>query len=425
MLKARFELLVGDPKEFSLESRIFHTLSLLAIVIIFGEAIFYLFTSLNEVVLMATLVGLALTGLYYLSRFKNKLNLAINLTIIALSITHVFAYMYNAGIVGNAMLLSVETLFLVLLIVPSRLRFFWFMVTVAVLLVMVYLEYMNPGIVKKGYLNRDELYMDLVVSYFTVVIVMYVGVVMIRNNYELQKNIAEEKAAKLEKSNQEKDKLFSIISSDLSAPIASLKHYLDLVQTAGIDAQERARIEQDLTRSMGDAKVLLNNLIHWSKSQMELNYVQLGEVNLKNLLHETVLVFQQRADKKGISIQVKIEEEIKVVADPNMLMVVMRNLLNNAVKFSHLRGVIMLHAHVEGNSCMISVKDNGVGITADKQEKIFTLNVTSSYGTANEKGTGLGLIVSKDFIQQQGGEIWFESIPWEGTTFYVSLPMAT
>ncbi|WP_354331281.1 HAMP domain-containing sensor histidine kinase [Pedobacter sp. CG_S7] len=417
-------MLIGDPKEFSLQSRIFHTVTLLAIIIIFGESIFYMFTSLHEAVLISTLVGLGLTGLYYLSRYKKKLNLAITLTIIALSITHIFAYMYNAGIAGNAMLLSVETLFFVLLIVPSKVRFFWFMVTLAVLLVMVYLEYINPGIVKKAYLNRTEQYLDLVVSYFTVVIVMYIGLVMIRNNYELQKNIAEEKAAKLEKSNQEKDKLFSIISSELSAPIASVKHYLDLLQADGLNWKERTVIEQDLTRSLGDAKILLNNLLLWSKSRMELNYLQLGVVNLKDLLQETIEIFQQRADKKGISIDLKIEEEINISADPNMLKVVMRNLLNNAIKFSHLKGVVGLSVHKEGSKCIISIKDNGVGMTADKQQRIFTLNVTSSYGTANEKGTGLGLILCRDFILQQGGEIWFNSIAWEGTTFYVSLPMA-
>jgi len=101
----------------------------------------------------------------------------------------------------------------------------------------------------------------------------------------------------------------------------------------------------------------------------------------------------------------------------------LRNLLNNALKFSHLGGEIDIKAFIENDRCIVILKDYGIGITEDKQEKIFSLNISSSYGTANEKGSGLGLILCKDFMKQQGGEIWFDSTPWEGTTFYLSLPV--
>ena len=105
-----------------------------------------------------------------------------------------------------------------------------------------------------------------------------------------------------------------------------------------------------------------------------------------------------------------------------MLNVVLRNLLNNAIKFSHVGGEIEIRAFRDNGNCIISLKDHGVGIKDDKQDKIFTLNISSTYGTANEKGTGLGLILSKDFMAQQGGDLWFESAASEGTTFYISLP---
>jgi two-component system sensor histidine kinase/response regulator len=424
MIKRSFQYLVGNPEEFLLQSRIFHTFSVIAIISIFGQAIFYQFTRLQEASLLAAMVGLAISGLFYLSRFKGKLYLAVSLSIIALSVTHVFGYIYNAGIAGNAMLLSVETLFLVLLVVPRKQRFFWFLFTVAVLLVMVYLEYHHPGIVKKGYYDRKEQFVDLVVTYLLAVIMIYIGAVMLRNNYDKQKEASENKAHKLAQSNQEKDKLFSIISHDLNAPMASVKQYLELLQAVELDIEKRRLIEKGLAHTLNDANLLLNNLLLWAKNQMQLNYMQLERVNLQQLLLETVNLLQLRAESKKICIHMHVENEIYVRADQNMLNVVLRNLLNNAIKFSHLGGEIHLRACVEYGKCVMSVKDNGIGITEDRQERIFTLNISSSYGTANEKGTGLGLILCRDFMVQQGGDIWFDSTPWEGTTFYVSLPNA-
>ena len=423
MIKRSFQYLVGDPEEFLLQSRIFHTFSIIAIISIFGQALFYQFTRLQEASFLATAAGLSMIGLFYLSRFKNKLNLAVSLTVLALSVTHVFGYMYNAGLAGNAMLLSIETLFLVLLVVPGKQRFFWFLLTVAVLLVMVYLEYRYPGIVKKGYHDRTEQYVDLVVTYLLAAVMIYIGAVMLRNNYNKQKDAAENRALKLAHSNQEKDKLFSIISHDLSAPMLTVKQYLELLQAVELDIDERKTIEKSLARSLNDANTLLNNLLLWAKNQMHLHYVQLETINIKTLLSETVSLYQVQADHKKIRVKVCAEEDLYVKADQNMLNVVFRNLLNNAIKFSHLGGEIEFRAFIENNQCIISLKDHGIGIKEDKQDRIFSLNITSSYGTANEKGTGLGLILSKDFMLQLGGDIWFNSTPWEGTTFYVSLPM--
>jgi len=424
MIKRSFQYLVGDPEEFPLQSRIFHTFSIIAIISVFGQALFYQFTRLQEASLLALTVGLAMSGLFYLSRFKNRLNLAVSLSVIAISVTHVFGYMYNAGLAGNAMLLSLETLFLVLLVVPGKQRFFWFLVTVVLLLVMVYLEYYNPGMVKKGYHDRTEQYVDLVVTYLLAAVMIYIGAVMLRNNYNKQKEAAENRALKLTRSNQEKDKLFSIISHDLNAPMATVKQYLDLLQTVELDIEERRTIEKSLAHSLHDANTLLNNLLLWAKNQMHLNYVQLETINIKALLSKTVSLYQVQADHKKISIKICTEEDLQVKADQNMLDVVFRNLLNNAIKFSHLGGEIEFRAFSENNQCIISLKDHGIGIKEDKQDRIFTLNISSSYGTANEKGTGLGLILSKDFMVQLGGDLWFNSKPWEGTTFYVSLPTA-
>ncbi|MEJ5963464.1 sensor histidine kinase [Pedobacter immunditicola] len=423
MLQKRFKFLIGHPAEFSLESRIFHSISLISMVPILVGAVLYAFGPFQYAVYLSICTGLVQFGLYYLSRFKNQLSLAISLSVINISITRIGGYIFNAGVSGNSLLLSAVTLFIVLLIVPKKHRLIWFLFNALLVLTLLYLEFQHPVMIQQHYDSRPELFFNMGVTYFIVIALIYVGTVQLRKSYDEQKELVEEKALSMLKLNEEKDKLFSIISHDLNAPMSSVKQYLDLLQTVELEVEERRTIEKSLARSLDDASTLLNNLLLWAKNQMQLNYVQVENIGLQALLTGLVQLFQTQAELKKINVQLYAEDDLYVKADQNMLNVVLRNLLNNAIKFSHIGGNIEIHAFRENGNCIIRLKDNGIGIKDDKQDKIFTLNVSSSYGTANEKGTGLGLILSKDFMVQQGGDLWFESAASEGTTFYVSLPM--
>ena len=424
MLKERFKFLIGNPAEFSLESRTFHSISLISIIPILGGGLLYAFSPFYYAVYISICTGLIQFGLYYLSRFKNQLNLAISLSVINISVTRIGGYIFNGGVSGNSLLLSAVTLFIVLLFVPKTHRLIWFLFNALLVFTLLYLEYQNPALIQQHFDSRSELFFNLGVTYFIVIALIYVGTVLLRKSYDEQRTLAEEKASSLVKLNQEKDKLFSIISHDLNAPMSSVKQYLELLQAVELDVEERQVIEKSLARSLHDASTLLNNLLLWAKNQLQFNTVQLGKTSLHDLLTATVHLFHTQAELKKINVKLIIEDDLYARADQNMLNVVLRNLLNNAIKFSHIGGEIEINAFSENGHCMISLKDHGIGIKEDKQDKIFSLNISSSYGTANEKGTGLGLILSKDFMLQLGGDIWFESTPWEGTTFYVSLPEA-
>jgi len=424
MLKQRFNFLIGQPDEFSLESRIFHSISLISIVPIMSGAVLYSFGKLDYAVYISICTGLVQFVLYYLSRFQNHLQLAISLSVINISSARIAGYIFNAGVHGNSLLISAVTLFIVLLIVPKKHRLLWFVFNALLVLTLLYLEFIYPSMIQQHHDSRRELFSNLGVTYLIVISLIYVGTVQLRRSYDEQKELAEEKASSMVKLNQEKDKLFSIISHDLNAPMASVKQYLELLQAVELDMEERRTIEKSLARSLDDASTLLNNLLLWAKNQMQHHSLHLERISLRAMLSALVNLFQTQAELKKINVSLQVEDDLYVKADQNMLNVVLRNLLNNAIKFSHIRSDIVIYAFKEKGQCIISLKDNGIGINADKQDKIFTLNVSSSYGTANEKGTGLGLILSREFMVQQGGNIWFESAAGEGTTFYVSLPLA-
>ncbi|RZK80328.1 MAG: HAMP domain-containing histidine kinase [Pedobacter sp.] len=423
--KKHWQYLIGSNEDFSLEARIFHCVSVIVIFSLIILTGYNFLTTLQFAAFISIVICIIQAVLYYISRFKTKLTLATTLSAVAINICMGATYFYNSGITGSVMLLFALTLFLIILVIPRRQRLFWYILNLVLVTVVVLEEYFQPNVIQQHYANRGEMFLDISFTYLVVVTLLYISTVQIRLNYDEQKQIAEEKADKLELLNQQKDKLFSIISHDLTGPLASLKQYLSLLTDIELTAHERRVVETDLTKSLGDAQYLLENLLQWTKSQMEHNRMNLELLSLRQLIGQTIKMFDQVAASKNIKLIVNIDEHLILNADRNMFQAVVRNLLNNAIKFTYAKGKVELKSWVEDDYCIISVRDNGTGISEEKQAKLFTMNIASSYGTELEKGTGLGLMLCKDFTEKQGGKIWFESLPDSGTTFYVAMPLST
>lgn len=415
--------LIGNTERFSMEARIFHTICVIVFIAITCITTYNLSTTLLFSAGVSIWIGAVQGFFYYLSRFKNKLNLAVVLSAVNANILITITYFYNSGVNSSILLLFALTLFLIIVFIPRRQRLFWYLLNLVVVIAVVATEYFYPGVIQQHYANRTEMFLDIIFTYTVVATLLFVCTVQLRKNYEEQKHLAEEKAVKLEEMNSQKDKLFSIISHDLTGPLASLKQYLNLLNDIDLTAHERRVVETDLTKSLGDAQYLLENLLQWTKSQMQNNQMYLEDLTLRQLLDPTLLMFKQTAESKGINLNVGLQELTVIRADRNMFQSVIRNLLNNAIKFTYTKGEVSIKSTVEDGQCIIAVRDNGTGITPAKQAKIFTMNVVSSYGTDLEKGTGLGLMLSKDFVEKQGGKIWFESTANSGTVFYVSMPV--
>ncbi|TDQ10041.1 sensor histidine kinase [Pedobacter metabolipauper] len=417
-----WNVVLGDHNEFSLESRIFHTISAVALITLLIQGTLYLYNALYPMGIITLFILVLQSGLYYLSRFKNKLTLAISISAIEINITTAIGYFFNSGITGGSLLLFSVSLFLVILVVPKKQWLLWFLVNFGTVCTIVACEYLQPQIIQNHHTSRQALFLDMMLCYCVVVSLLYVCTIQIRKSFYKQKLIIDDKALRLQLLNDEKDKLFSIISHDLTSPLAAVKQYLNLLGQVSLDPDERSMIEQDLIKSVDNAQDLLSNLLQWAKSQMQNANLSITDLNLKEQLISTVEMFRQIALNKAIELDVSIDNNIIVTADKNMLQLVIRNLLNNAIKFTHKNGRIELRAILKNKECIISIKDNGIGIPLERQSKIFSLNVESTYGTINEKGTGLGLNMSKEYTQLQGGNIWFTSQNKKGSTFYLSLP---
>ncbi|MEI7811509.1 MAG: hybrid sensor histidine kinase/response regulator [Ignavibacteria bacterium] len=223
-----------------------------------------------------------------------------------------------------------------------------------------------------------------------------------------------------------RDKLFSIIANDLRSPFAGILGITGLM-SEGFDELSKKELTQ-IGRAMYETSLnvykLIENLLDWSriqKGQIDYNPV---EVNIYKIIEQSIHVIHQRAAQKGIVIFNEVSENIRINADELMLLIILKNLISNAVKFTTRGGTITITSDKStSKEIIISIHDTGIGISADNVNRLFKIgeNVKSN-GTDGEPSAGLGLLLCKEFVEQHNGRIWLESEEKKGSTFYVALP---
>ena len=234
--------------------------------------------------------------------------------------------------------------------------------------------------------------------------------------------------AQLMELNVTKDKFFSIIAHDLKNPFNVILAYSKelLKNHKKYDNEKREQLIKSVNNNANNAYKLLENLLTWSQSQNGVIKYLPNKIHLKILIFEIMFNLKEQADKKNIQVLDDISENELIYADGNMTAIVLRNLISNAIKFTANGGNIVISSEFQENSNFleISVKDSGVGISKNKINDLFSIDKnTSTKGTENEKGTGLGLLLCKEFAERNGGKIWVESEVGKGSNFKFTVPI--
>jgi signal transduction histidine kinase len=229
--------------------------------------------------------------------------------------------------------------------------------------------------------------------------------------------------AELQESNTVKDKLFSVLGHDLRSPFISVINMLQLIDD-DLDPLDRKEMLHRLEINARASLETLDSLLRWG--QMQIKGIQLNQTCflINPLIKRAVIFLAGVADDKGIHIKNTITEDVIVLADADHFEFIIRNLLSNAIKFSTAGGDVLISAASTNGLIAITVKDNGIGIAADKLDEIFDFTNVSTRGTGNESGTGLGLLLCKEFIEINGGTIQVQSKPGEGSAFTITLKTA-
>jgi two-component system, sensor histidine kinase and response regulator len=239
------------------------------------------------------------------------------------------------------------------------------------------------------------------------------------------RDIIEQQNRELRELNASKDKFLSILAHDLKNPIAGIITISQLVVKMydSLEDSERRSYVEEIYSSTKRVLHILEDLLQWSRSQSgHLDYHP-EQIQLYNITFEVTATIERSAAEKSISIINEVDEGAGAYADRHMISAVIRNLLSNAVKFTPQGGTVTLRAGEQGNRALYSIIDTGVGIARENMEKLFKIDGgLSTPGTNNEKGTGLGLILCKEFIEKNKGTITLESTPGQGSEFTLSLP---
>jgi PAS domain S-box-containing protein len=254
------------------------------------------------------------------------------------------------------------------------------------------------------------------------------GVIIDITNRKRAELALKENERKLLQLNTDKDRFISILSHDLRSPFNNLLGLSEVLteDIRKLDIVEIEEIAKNINKTAQTTFNLLEDILMWARANSGKIPFNPKTLSLEDICKNTLEIFNQSAKAKNIAINYSVPDHINVFADIDMLKTVLRNLVSNAIKFTNKNGAININAEENDGNVTISVFDNGIGIKPDDLTKLFNISeVLTTKGTAEETGTGLGLLLCKEFVEKHGGKIWVESEVGKGSEFKFTLPINT
>lgn len=288
----------------------------------------------------------------------------------------------------------------------------------------------QESVLNKSFLNsvrHSTNFLQNVLIFLMLLACILVGYILMLayKNHKFQEHIVSLNQTIMKDSIQ-KDKFFSIIGHDLIAPFNALLGFSNLLSEAAKNESKEDIIEYSSIVNQSSKRIfnLLQNLLVWAKMQNGKTKFSPRSVNIHDLISSSILIIFPIAQGKNIELKWSVSPKLEATLDSTMISSVLQNLITNAIKFTQTGGQVSIESYVNSDNLNFVISDSGIGMDKNQLDKLFKLDSTSSTrGTENEVGTGLGLLICKEFVDSHHGQIWAKSKPGEGTTFYVSIPL--
>lgn len=417
-----WEFLKGDIDEFPLHARIYHSVSVVIGAVMLYNVPFSLAIGMYEAALASFLLLPLIIYLFYVSRFGNKTTMSETIYALLMNAFFCVNYFVNSGISGSTLLSFCLVHFMTIAIMPRSRYLFWTLFNIVLVGGLIYWEYIHADSNLYSYPSRKDYFVDITSTYIVNIVLMFAGLSYIINNYRQEKNKAEEQTRKVMEMDQQKAKLISIISHDFNTPLNNIKKYLWILTRMELGDKDRKQLEADLNQATSDTQHLLVNLLNWARTNMDSHDYRPRAVMIREAVSDTLKTYKTVAEEKDIDLQIELSEDHQIYGDGQMFNIIIRNLINNAIKFTPSGGVVRVRSKQDNDNCRISVTDSGKGIAPDRQAELFSPLAASTSGTSSERGIGLGLSLCKEFTEIMGGEIGFNTSE-KGTEFWVELPV--
>jgi signal transduction histidine kinase len=380
-------------------------------------------TSITAVAVPMVLSGLLIL-LYYFLRFKSSIQPFL-LPIIILSLIGIsVVWVFNGGINGSNIQPALVILILALISVSDKMKPYIISLFLLLNISAYFIQLLKPDWVT-NFPSETDRWIDALVTMIYSSVFIYMIIKYLHTHYKRERLKVETSEKKLMKINTDKDLFISILAHDLKSPFNNLLGLSELLaeNTRSYDLDKIETLAESINMSARNTYRLLEDMLLWASAQSGNFPFKPQKLNLEKVYSRVSEVLQLGLLNKDLTIQSYIPADLYVFADEQMLSTILRNLISNAVKFTNKGGRIILSAEVSSKSVTVSVSDNGVGISPEMMESLFVLSrAHTTEGTEKEKGTGLGLFISREFIEKHNGKIWVESIQGQGSIFYFTLP---
>ena len=254
-----------------------------------------------------------------------------------------------------------------------------------------------------------------------------IGTILVFDDISEERESSEKikkQAEELQDLNHLKDKLFSIISHDLKGPIFGLRELVNMTRSGMVSQKEFFELMPEISKNLDAVSILMENLLAWTSTQMKGEFLRKKEFDLGELMNQHLALFEHLSAEKRINLKLEKEGDLKVYADRNMVDLIIRNLLSNSLKFCSMGDQILLSATEQVNTVFVQIIDTGAGMTQENLEKLRQGISFTTFGKNKEKGTGLGLVLVRDYIAKNGGVLRIESELNKGSAFSFSIPKA-
>ncbi|MBO9620524.1 MAG: HAMP domain-containing histidine kinase [Niabella sp.] len=419
---------IGSDKDFSLGEQVFHGVNLATAVLL----VFIILTDLmlglrNVYIVLFSIMGIH-GFIYYLSRFRRKFTWALVGLMIAGYGGMSACFFTKEGIDGPFFLIA---FFIAQLLVAVSQRRFHLLIlgfNFVVVGVLLQLQYFHPALVGIRYQTNKERFIDMYMSFMLLCIFSYITIRILLDKYNKEKENAnrqtrfvEEKHMELERATRDKDRLFSIVFHDLKSPLGSIQMYLERFEQLALGQEEDQKMRQRLLVLTRSTASMLESMLLWIREQVNFTEPQLRLVEITAVIGSAVAIEMPYARRKDVRLLVRETAPVEIAADPVMIQILTRTLINNAIKFSPAGAAVIISTEILPEVCIVSIKDAGEGISDERKPLLFTAAAGATYGTSQERGMGIGLMLARQFAERQGIRLWFETEVGRGSVFSFSI----
>ncbi|WP_209330047.1 sensor histidine kinase [Lunatimonas salinarum] len=413
-----------------MEKQIFNSMLFIIAIYLVAMGILNVFLNQPGLTLISFFTLVPLACVYYLVRIKNRYRLSLYL-FGGLSYPLIAAnFFLNDGILGPTSYIFILMNVVLISIAPLKMISGWTAVNIVFFVVLYYIGTYHSDWIPSNYISENYLFIDHILTYIGSLLGITLLLTTIKQYYHFQKSEAEFKRNELallnrdlNNLNQQKDKIIAIIVHDLKNPLNSILQTLELIDQAGdLTPEELNFIHSELLKNTKRTYLMMENILEWSSFELNNTQNRVRQIDLKGLLKDTLDIMASIAAQKQLTLHVNFNGNPEVHGETDRVLLIARNLIQNAIKFSNQGGSIWLEVSSDDGQIIISVKDNGIGISEHKLNDLFQLEIKPTYGTANEKGTGMGLHICYQNAMKLGGTLEVRSKGGVGSTFTLRFP---